>query len=311
MRIIGASLVESALDYRLLMERLRQAFRGGIASAEGQHLVVPDVDGLPGTLSLVPAWQAGRHIGVRVATLFPGNAGRDMPTGMGAYLLLSGRTGAPMALIDGPSLTARRTAATSALAAGYLARQDCHRLLMVGAGTLAPYLIQAHAAVRPIASVLVWSRHARRARRLAKSLDRRDFRVAATEDIQEACRGADVICCATLSSEPLIRGAWLRPGQHLDLVGAVTPEMRETDDEAASIARVFVDTRDGATTGAGDIAQPLAAGVLRPDDIAGDLFDLTRGERAGRRFYSQVTLFKAVGSGLADLAAAQLVVQQV
>ena len=311
MRIIGASLVESALDYRLLMERLRQAFRGGIASPAGERFVVPDVDGAPAMLSLIPAWQSGRHIGVRVATLFPDNARRDLPTGMGAYLLLSGRTGAPMALIDGPSLTARRTAATSALAAGYLARQDSQRLLMVGAGALAPYLIQAHAAVRPIANVLVWSRHARRAQRLARSLDRRAFRVAATEDLEAASRGADVICCATLAREPLVQGAWLQRGQHLDLVGAVTRDMRETDDAAVTTARVFVDTRDGATMDGGDIAQPLAAGVLRPDDIAGDLFDLTRGERAGRRFYSQVTLFKAVGSGLADLAAAQLVVQQV
>ncbi len=267
-------------------------------------------DGAEATLLLMPAWQAGRHIGIKLVTVFPDNAARDLPAVMGAYLLLDGKTGSPLAMIDGPMLTAKRTAAASALAAGYLARTDCERLLMVGTGTLAPQLILAHAAVRPICNVLIWGRDPDKAARLAKHLDRTDFRVEATDDLEAAARGAHVISCATLSPEPLVRGAWLQPGQHLDLVGGFRPDMRETDDTAIRRARVFVETRAGACTEAGDIVQPLESGVLAAEDIAADLFALTRGERAGRRFYDQITLFKSVGTALEDLAAAQLTVER-
>jgi len=164
--------------------------------------------------------------------------------------------------------------------------------------------------VRPIRNVLIWGRNPDKAARLAKALNRADFRVEAAGDLEAAARGAHIICCATLSSEPLIRGAWLQPGQHLDLVGGFRPDMRETDDTAVRRARVFVDTRAGACEEAGDIVQPLESGVLAPDDIAADLFELTRGARAGRRFYDQITLFKSVGTALEDLAAAQLTVER-
>ena len=301
MRIITAADVEAALDWESLIERLRRTFRQGVAVPVRGHHQVGD-----GTLLLMPAWQENRWIGVKIATVFPGNGAKGLPAVMGAYLLLDGRSGQPQALIDGPSLTLKRTAAASALASGYLSRPDCERLLMVGTGALAPHLIMAHAAVRPICNVLIWGRSPDKATALAKRLSRRDFKVEATDDLEAAVRGAHVISCATLSREPLIRGAWLGPGQHLDLVGAFTPEMRESDDQAIAKARVFVDTRDGACQEAGDIVQPIASGLLDLADIAGDLYDLTRGERSGRRFYDQITLFKSVGSALEDLAAAQL-----
>ena len=147
--------------------------------------------------------------------------------------------------------------------------------------------------------------------KLAKRLNRSDFRVQHTTDLEDAARGAHIISCATLSAEPLIAGEWLQNGQHLDLVGGFRPDMRETDDTAIRRARVFVDTRAGACKEAGDIVQPLESGVLDPDDIAADLFELTRGERAGRRFYDQITLFKSVGTAIEDLAAAQLTVERV
>jgi ornithine cyclodeaminase len=314
MRVISAAEVEAALDFDSLVERLRQAFRRDIVVPLRHHHAVATPEGDPegggATLLLMPAWQAGRHIGIKLVTVFPGNAARDLPTVMGAYLLLDGNTGSPLAMIDGPMLTAKRTAAASALAAGYLARPDCERLLMVGTGALAPQLILAHAAVRPICNVLIWGRSPDKAARLAKHLSRADFRVEAAGDLEAAARGADIICCATLSPEPLIQGAWLRPGQHLDLVGGFRPDMRETDDTAIRRARVFVDTRAGACAEAGDIVQPLESGVLAPEDIAADLFELTRGARAGRRFYDQITLFKSVGTALEDLAAAQLTVER-
>ncbi len=311
MRIIGASEVETALDYPTLAEKLRQMFRSGCAVPLRHHHTIPTHGDSDATLLIMPAWQTGRHIGVKLVTVFPDNAKASLPSVMGAYLLLDGKSGQPQALIDGPSLTLRRTAAASALAARYLAREDCERLLMVGTGALAPHLILAHAAVRPICNVLVWGRNPDKAKKLASRLDRPDFRVSATTDLEGAARGAHVISCATLSRDPLILGDWLEPGTHLDLVGGFTPEMRETDDAAVAKARVFVDTREGATNEAGDIVQPLKSGVITEDDIAGDLFELTRGERAGRRFYDQITLFKSVGTALEDLAAAQLAVQVV
>jgi len=311
MRIITAAEVEGALDWDALIESLRQAFRHGAEVPVRHHHNIENPGEPDGTLLLMPAWQPGRHVGVKLATVFPGNSAQGLPAVMGAYLLLDGKTGAPQALIDGPMLTLKRTAAASALAAGYLARPDCERLLMVGTGALAPHLITAHAAVRPVCNVLIWGRSPDNAAKLAKRLNRRDFRVSATDDLEAAVKGADIISCATLSNTPLVRGEWLRPGQHLDLVGGFKPDMRETDDAAIRRARVFVDTREGACSEAGDIVQPLESGVLKADDIAGDLFDLTRGERAGRRFYDQITLFKSVGTALEDLAAAQLAVKRV
>jgi ornithine cyclodeaminase len=303
MRVISAAEVEAALDFDSLIERLRQAFRRDITVPLRHHHAIECPGGDEATLLLMPAWQAGSHIGIKLVTVFPGNTARDLPAVMGAYLLLDGKTGSPLAMIDGPILTAKRTAAASALAVGYLARPDSERLLMVGTGALAPQLVLAHAAVRPICNVLVWGRDPDKAARLAKRLNRSDFRVEATGDLESAARGAHIISCATLSPEPLIQGAWLQPGQHLDLVGGFRPV-------AIRRARVFVDTRAGACKEAGDIVQPLESGVLAPEDIAADLFELTRGERAGRRFYDQITLFKSVGTAVEDLAAAQLTVER-
>jgi alanine dehydrogenase len=311
MRILGYSEVIAALDFPSLVEALRQMFRAGAETPVRCHHTIPVPGGTEATLLLMPAWQAGRHIGVKVATVFPDNVEQEMPSVMGAYLLLDGMTGRPQALVDGPALTARRTAAASALAATYLARPDCQRLLMVGTGALAAHLIEAHASVRPIVNVLVWGRNAEKAAKLAQRLTRRTLKVAATTDLANAVRGAHVISCATLSEAPLIQGHWLPLGVHLDLVGGFRPEMREADDDCIRRARVFVDTRAGALTEAGDIIQPLRSGVLSEDDIAGDLFDLARGSRGGRRYHDQITLFKSVGTALEDLAGAKVALDNV
>ena len=165
---------------------------------------------------------------------------------MGCYLLLDGTTGEPQALIDGTALTVKRTAAASALAAGYLARPDAARLLMVGTGALAPHLVRAHAGVRPITEVLIWGRTAAKAGHLARRFEADDFTVTVTDDLAGAVRGADVVSCATSATTPVVKGAWLQPGTHVDLVGGFRPDMREVDDTAVRRATLFVDTRDGA-----------------------------------------------------------------
>ena len=312
MRIITGSDIAEALTFPELIETLRSAFRAGAVTPTRHHHNIALPDQPHATLLLMPAWNdfiaqghSGRgYVGVKIVSVFPGNSERGRPSVSGVYLLMAGASGEPLALIDGQALTLWRTAAASALAASYLARHDSSRLLMVGAGALAPFLIEAHATVRPIGEVLIWNRNADRAERLAARLGGQRYLVAATQDLEAAVRGADIVSCATLSREPLVRGVWLARGTHLDLVGAFTPEMREADDVAVERARLFVDTRAGALKEAGDIVQPLANGLIKEDDIAADLFELARGEKAGRRFHDQITLFKSVGTALEDLAAA-------
>lgn len=312
MRIITGSDIAEALTFPELIETLRSAFRAGAVVPVRHHHRIALPDQPDATLLLMPAWSdfaaqghSGRgYVGVKIVSVFPGNAEHGRPALSGIYLLMAGRSGEPLALIDGQALTLWRTAAASALAASYLARHDSSRLLMVGAGALAPYLIEAYATVRPISEVLIWNRHLERAEKLAARLAGRRYTVAATAELEEAVRGADIVSCATLSREPLVHGAWLAGGTHLDLVGAFTPEMREADDAVVEQARLFVDTRAGALHEAGDLVQPLASGLIAEEDIAADLFELARGEKAGRRYYDQITLFKSVGTALEDLAAA-------
>jgi alanine dehydrogenase len=220
---------------------------------------------------------------------------------------MSGETGEPLAVMDGTTLTAWRTACASALAASYLAREDAAHLVMIGAGALSPHLVRAHASVRPIKRVTLWNRTRKHAVQTAFGLSVGGLEVEVTDDLEAAVREADIVSCATLSATPLVRGKWLKKGAHLDLVGAYTPKMRESDDDCVKRARVYVDTRAGAPKEGGDIAQPLKSGVLKKDGIRGDLFELCQGKAKGRTSATQITLFKSVGTAIEDLAAAMLV----
>ncbi|MEC8180736.1 MAG: ornithine cyclodeaminase family protein, partial [Pseudomonadota bacterium] len=248
----------------------------------------------------------GQHIGIKIVTVFPDNSTRGLSAVMASYVLLDGETGKPLAFIDGEMLTVRRTAAASALAADYLARDDAHRLTMLGTGALAPHLIEAHASVRPIDHVRIWGRTPEKAVALADRFKDRFTTVEAITDKSAAIAAADIVSCATLSADPLVHGADLGPGTHVDLVGAFRPDLRESDDQVIARGRVFVDTRTGALAEAGDLIQAFAAGVAGPEDIQGDLFDLCGGDTPGRQGAAEITVFKSVGTALEDLAAAIL-----
>jgi ornithine cyclodeaminase/alanine dehydrogenase-like protein (mu-crystallin family) len=307
MRVLGYDETVAALEFPPLVEALRQAFRKTDFETPSADLHALAVPGEPtASLIVLPAWLPGKNFGVRLTTNFPGNAARHKPVRSGGYILGDGRTGEILAMFDGPALTLRRTAAASALAATYLARAESERMLMIGTGALASHLIAAHASVRPIHNVLVWGRDRDKAARLAQRMTRRNLKVEAAADLEKAVHGADIICCATSAREPILKGAWLPEGVHIDLVGGRTPQMREADDEVMTRSRIFVDVREAAEQQAGDIVQPLASGVLTSFDITGDLFELTRGARGGRRFHNQITLFKSVGHALEDLTAAQV-----
>ena len=315
MQIVSAEELARLFTFSDLIEALREAFSSTFTAPTRHHHTIRTADGGEATLLLMPAWSdSSPHaaeksfLGVKVVTVFPGNSARGRPSVSGSYLLMDGGTGEMLAIIDGPALTLWRTAAASALAASYLARPDASRLLMIGAGALAPFLIKAHASVRPIREVAIWNRRRERADALAAEIDLGSATLSAVADLEEAVRGADIISCATLSTEPLVRGAWLKPGAHVDLVGAFTPAMRESDDEAVRRAHVYVDTRAGAFTEAGDIVQ--AAHIVDETSIAGDLYDLCRGNVPGRRSEDEITLFKSVGTAIEDLAAARLAFQR-
>jgi alanine dehydrogenase len=311
MRFITADHLARVLDYPSLADRIERYFREESASAPIRHRHTIPVPGeADAALLVMPAWRAGQSIGVKLVTVVPGNLERARPAISATYLMLDGTTGEPVALIDGAELTARRTGAASALAARYLAREDAAELLMVGTGALAPHLIAAHAAVRPIRRCRVWGRTPEKAVALARRLDRPGLKVEAVTDLEAAVRTADVISCATLSTQPLIFGAWLVPGQHLDLVGAFKPDMREADDDAVALARVFVDTRNAALTEGGEVVQALRARRITRAHILGDLFDLTHGGLMGRVDAGDITLFKSVGSAIEDLAAAELALER-
>ncbi|CAN5703785.1 ornithine cyclodeaminase family protein [soil metagenome] len=313
MRILSAGEVDAALDDIGLIDRLETLFKAGCETPLRHHHALPE-----GMLLLMPAWTA-RHIGIKLVTVFPDNAKRSLPSVLGQYMLLDGRSGQTVALLDGTMLTKRRTACASGLAARYLAPASATRLLMIGTGALAPHLIRVHAKVRPIREVAIWGRRPEAADALARELAAslpaalgRPVTVRAVADRKVAVAEADIISCATLSKEPLVEGDWLREGQHVDLVGAYTPEMRESDDRAVWRARVYVDTRAGALKEGGDIVQPMRNGTIDEDDVIADLFELTRGQQTGRLpgDTASITLFKSVGTALEDLAAAELAVEK-
>jgi ornithine cyclodeaminase/alanine dehydrogenase-like protein (mu-crystallin family) len=308
LRSYSADEVHAALDYPSLVEALRRAFRHGGEAMPVRQSYEVGFGGAAAHLLTMPAWDRGKALGVKLVTVFPQNAARGIGAVSSLYVLFDGETGVPRAMIDGEALTNRRTAAASALASTYLSRPDSSTLLMIGTGHLAHHLPQAHAAVRPIDKVLVWGRNPDRASALAAKLNGQGLRAAAVSDLETAIAQADIVSCATTSTVPLVTGRHLRPGTHVDLTGAFTPKMRESDDETVLRASVFVDTRAGALAEAGDILQPMAAGLMTAEAIRGDLHELTSGARPGRRDDAEITLFKSVGAALEDLTAANLLV---
>jgi alanine dehydrogenase len=306
MHILDERTTRSALPMAALVEALRAMFANGCAMPVRHHHQVAVPGEAEATLLLMPAWQEGGYMGVKVVNVFPGNAARGLPAIHGSYMLMSARNGQMLAMVDGGELTARRTAAASALASSFLSRKDASRLAMIGTGRLSLNLIEAHAAVRPIRSVAVWGRSREKAGEVAASVREMGLEAEIAPRIEAAIVGADIVSCATLSAEPLVLGKWLQPGMHVDLVGAYRPTMRESDDEGVRRASVFVDTRAGATKEGGDIVQPLASGALKPADIRAELAELARGEHPGRTADSEITLFKSVGAALEDLAGAIL-----
>lgn len=316
---IDAATVDRVLSFPALVETLRAAFRQGAVQPVRHHHTIERPHGAASTLLLMPAWSdfaqfsgdARGYAGVKIVSVSPDNAAEGKPAVTGVYLLMDGRSLEPLALIDGQRLTVWRTAAASALASTYLSRADASKLLIIGAGALAPFLARAHNAVRPIEHIRIWNRSPAGAERTAAALTASGHHATVTDDLDGALGWADIVSAATISSAPLVRGALLSDGTHVDLVGAFSPTMRESDGETLRRARVHVDTKAGALKEGGDVVLAIAEGAIAAGDVLGDLYDLTRGTVAGRLAAGEITLFKSVGAAIEDLAAAISVYESV
>jgi ornithine cyclodeaminase len=307
-RYFDAAEIRARLPWPRMLAALDAMLKDDVAAPlRANHPI-----GVPGeaaaTLLLMPAWRSGRRIGVKLVTVFPGNALRNERAVAAVYALFDARNGVPLALFDGEEITARRTAGASAYAASRLARADARHLVLVGSGRLARGLVEAHCEVRPIERVSLWSRTPEHAQAAAAAMANDGLPVTAVRDLERAVREADIVSCATLSTAPIVCGAWLSPGVHLDLVGAFNARMRETDDDAIARAElIVVDNRAAALAEGGDIVQAMKSGVIGEADIAADLAGLAHGAHPGRTRADEVTVFKSVGFALEDLAAAEAV----
>lgn len=297
--MIDAATLRTALPWPALEEALARMFREGCtAPLRHRHALPQD-----GTLLLMPAWNA-THGGVKIVHVLPGNAARGLPAVQASYLLSDAVTGQALAMLDGGELTDRRTAAASTLAGRYLARRDSRRLLVLGSGKVAAALAEAWCARFPIAEVAIWSRNAANAGRLVARLAAHGLpaRVAGSADPA----GFDIVSAATLSEVPLVLGAAVSPGTHVDLVGAFRPTMRESDAALLARATVVVDTRAGALAEAGDLVQAIAEGAITEAAVVADLAALCADAHPGRTRPDEITVFKSVGWAGEDLAAAVL-----
>ena len=312
MLVLGRDDLRAVVIPRELVDALADAFRAHAArrTRVPTRTTVPVTD--DGLLLLMPAVLAapghdGPALGTKLVTYYRENRRRGHPTLYASYLLMDGATGQPLALLEGTVLTGLRTGATSALAARHLARADSRRVACLGAGVQAGFQLRCLAATLPLERVTVVGRDAGRARAFAAAMSAElGIAVDVGTDARRAVRDADVVTCATTSATPVVTGAELRPGTHVDAVGAFRPDTRELDTETIRRARVVVDTYEGALAEAGDLLIPLAEGAVTRAHVAAELAELVTGRRPGRTRTEEITVFKSVGFALEDLTAARL-----
>ncbi|WP_127753856.1 ornithine cyclodeaminase family protein [Devosia sp. 1566] len=309
LKVIDAATVERLLDYPSLVAKLREAFLAPPTAPSRQAVPIEAAPGqTAGTLLVMPAVRPGKLIGVKLVTVLPELGNRPGGALRAIYMVLDAASGEPLGTIDGHALTTRRTAAASVLAASVLASPEPETLLVVGTGSVAEALAEAYWAVLRPKRVLIWGRNVEKAEALAASLHARGIAASAAGELAEAVGQAQIVSAATLAREPIILGDQVRPGTHIDLVGGFRRDMRESDDALVRKARVVVDVPHTKTE-TGDIAQPLAAGVLDAADVT-ELAELLGEAPRWRRAPEDITLFKSAGHALEDLAGAELVMER-
>lgn len=304
---INDAFMESHTDFNALIGLLDQGFSNArVQTPMRHHHDYPNPrEGTDSTLLLMPAWDAGKDLGVKIVSVNPKNSKYDLPSIQGTYIYMDGHKGMVKAILDAKTLTTKRTAAASALAASYLAKESASSMLMIGTGALSLNLIKAHSCIRPIKKVFIWGRDLKKATRIANEFKNGLMEVKAVRDYKEFIPKADIISCATLSKTPLVLGKYLVPGQHLDMVGAYKKDMREADDETLLRSDIFLDTYQGGLKETGDLVIPLENGTIKESDIKADLFELCSKTKKGRISEQEITFFKSVGHASEDLISAR------
>jgi ornithine cyclodeaminase/alanine dehydrogenase-like protein (mu-crystallin family) len=306
MLIIPDEKIIELLDYKKLIEALREIFQSDYTMPVRHHHFYQTEEGEENTLILMPVWNK-EYLGMKQVTVAPANASKNIPSIYAQYILSNSKTGQPLAMMNATELTARRTACTSALAASFLARKNAESLLVVGGGKVAQHLVQAHFAVRKFKKVSVWMRNQDKMEEFVASLKAQGYPAEVVTDLENSARQADHISCATLSKTAIIKGEWVKPGTHLDMIGSHKPTTRETDDDAIRKSTIFVDSRAGALHETGELALPIADGIITENDVKADIVELVKGIHPGRSSSEEITLFKSAGLAVEDLAAALLV----
>jgi ornithine cyclodeaminase len=292
-----------------LMERTLVAVSSGEASIPLRTVMA--LPGGRGRMGLMPGALAGAGFGIKLLSLFPDNPAAGLSSHLGLVLLFEPQHGRPVALIDAAEVTAIRTAAVSALATRLLAREDAGDLAILGSGEQAASHLEAMAGVRDLRRVRVWSRSADHAQAFAaRHGTRAGVGVEAVSTVREAVAGADIICTVTAAREPVLHGAWVAPGAHVNAVGASTPNAAEIDAALLLRSRLFVDLRASAEAEAGEYLQARQAGLIGADHIVGELGELAAGRVAGRRSEEEITLFKSLGIAAEDLAVARFLLDR-
>lgn len=299
MRILTAEMLEDTTDWTALMDALVVGHKRPKAKIDDTLLQQNDRKYLSRS-----AWIEGLGVCTKSVTIYPDNPLQtpSLPSVQGQVVMFDEATGAPVAILDGPAETRLKTAADSALGSALLSRENSELLLMVGAGNMSRSLIEAHLAVRPsLQKVLIWNRTEQKAAAIARQItENTGIETEAISQLDEAIPEADIICCATMSVRPIIKGALLSPGTHLDLVGAYTPDMREADDAALKRSRLFADSFDTTLDHIGEYKIPLANGVIQRTDVLADFYGLIDGAD-GRLSDDDITLFKNGGGAHLDL----------
>jgi ornithine cyclodeaminase/alanine dehydrogenase-like protein (mu-crystallin family) len=311
-------LTRSEVEHALPMAACIEAMRGAMRATSERQCVLPlrqfmPIPGKPGKLGLMPGYLGGdaECFGVKIVSKFERPPGDPHGSHVGAVMLFDASSGLPVALFEGGALTAIRTAATTAMATGVLARADAKCLAVFGTGEEAWHHISALLTVRRFERLIVWGRTATRVRAL---LDRlalpKGVRAEAAESVEQALSQADVACTVTSAKEPFLRGQWLRPGTHLNLVGSAIATTAEVDDAAVAASKFYVDYIDAARAAAGEYLNAVKSGAVTEQHIVGEIGEVLLGRKPGRTNPSEITIYKSLGVTTQDLAAAQLALQR-
>ena len=307
MKYFDMKAIQTALPYPLLVEALAKGLQQ-FAQTPARSFFSPNQDA--SCVMIMPAWRPHQMMGVKLVSVWPENNAKGESAVSAVYVVISCLDGRPLAVLDGTELTLRRTAAAAALAAKRLARENSETLAVLGTGSLSVPLVQAHTDTMRFKNVLVWGRQFHKAQRVVNQLKELGIEVRAMGDLEETLALSDVVAVATTATEPFLKAAWVKPGTHISLVGAFTPQMAEAEPGLISKSQLFADCRASVLEKGGEVFQAIEQGLVLDSDIIADLAELTaQSDRSWRHDGQAITVFKSVGFALLDLIAAEVVMK--